>query len=88
VHTAPAASSGVDGTTSLYRLYDSAGRLLYVGISHDVHSRIRTHRTDKHWGAEVADARLEVYPTRASALSAEANAIRRERPRYNVIHNR
>jgi predicted GIY-YIG superfamily endonuclease len=83
----PSASSAVDDTTALYRLYDRAGVLLYVGISNDVHGRIRTHRMEKTWGPLIADSRIEFYATRVSALDAEATAIRRERPRFNVIHN-
>lgn len=86
-HAAPAPASGVDDTTALYRLYDASGRLLYVGISNNVHTRIRTHRVEKFWGPDVADARIEWFTTRAAALSAEATAIRRERPRHNVMHN-
>lgn len=86
-HAAPAPASGVDDTTALYRLYDASGRLLYVGISNNVHTRIRTHRVEKYWGPDVADARIEWFTTRAAALSAEATAIRRERPRHNVMHN-
>lgn len=86
-HGVPAAASGVDDTTALYRLFDASGRLLYVGISNNVHTRIRTHRVDKHWGPLIADARIEWFPTRATALAAEVRAIRRERPRHNVMHN-
>lgn len=85
---APAPRSGVDDTTALYRLYDGHGHLLYVGISNDVHGRIRTHRMERTWGPSVADVRVEWFATRAEALAAEANAIRRERPRHNVMHNR
>ena len=87
VLVAPSAASAVDDTTALYRLYDRAGTLLYVGISNDVHGRIRTHRMEKAWGSLIADSRIEFYATRVSALDAEATAIRRERPRFNVIHN-
>lgn len=85
--TSPSQQSGVDDTTALYRLYDIHGRLLYVGISNRVHHRIRSHRMDKQWGAHIAQTKIEYFTTRVGALSAEEAAIKRERPRHNVIHN-
>lgn len=88
IEVVPAAASGVSDQTALYRLYDKTGGLLYVGISNNVHNRIRTHRVDKFWGPNIARIAIEQHPTRAAALRAEETAIRRERPRHNVIHNR
>lgn len=73
---------------ALYRFFDPAGALLYVGISLDPGSRWKQHRDDKPWWAEVAQATIEPHPDRVSVLAAEKAAIIAERPRYNVVHNR
>lgn len=69
----------------LYRLYDAADRLLYVGVSCQVVERLRSnsHRCGKPWWSEVAYCTLESFPKGWQALEAEVSAIRRERPRYN-----
>ena len=87
VQMPPPPSAGVTDATDLYRLYDQAGRLLYIGISNNVHNRIRTHRVDKYWGPLIARISIEHHATRAGALAAEAHAISRERPHHNVMHN-
>lgn len=74
--------------TSLYRLYDEAGGLLYVGITKSVQRRWTEHETTKSWWPEVTAATLEHYPTREAALEAERAAIIAERPRHNVTHAR
>jgi hypothetical protein len=73
--------------TSLYRFYDGAGTLLYVGITAKGRGRWHQHKGDKEWWALVADAKVEHFPDRETALDAEAQAIRSERPVYNVAHN-
>jgi predicted GIY-YIG superfamily endonuclease len=73
--------------TTLYRLYDSAGTLLYVGIAGNPGRRFEQHRKDKPWWGEVAEIKVAHYPTRAEAAHAETAAIKTERPRHNIIHN-
>lgn len=41
-------------THALYRFYDAAGALLYVGITIDPGSRWRSHAHDKPWWQQVA----------------------------------
>jgi hypothetical protein len=69
--------------TTLYRMYDEAGTLLYVGISNRPLDRKGQHKHDKPWWTEVATMTLEHYPTRQAAAHAEAIAIAGEAPRYN-----
>lgn len=71
----------------LYRFYDSAGRLLYVGITLNLPGRMQAHRSDQPWWYEVSDVRVEPYPSRRSVLAAESLAIRTERPLYNIAQN-
>lgn len=72
------------GPTYLYRLYDAAGVLLYVGISHDAEVRRAQHAHTQPWGWQVVRMVAELLDTRHDARLAEAEAIRREGPRYNV----
>ncbi|MDP4501032.1 GIY-YIG nuclease family protein [Nonomuraea turcica] len=70
--------------TTLYRLYDAADQLLYVGIGGNPGRRFEQHRSGKPWWGKVARVTLEHHPTRESALAAEVVAIQVERPRYNI----
>lgn len=72
---------------TLYRHFDAADELLYVGIAFEPAARRRQHAADKLWWLEVARTSYEHHPTREAALQAEAAAIRAERPRWNVVHN-
>ena len=72
--------------TALYRHYDAAGKLLYVGISEDAGQRLAAHMGVSDWSRQIASITIEHFPTRADALRAEAAAIKLERPTYNVIN--
>lgn len=76
-----------DKPQTLYRFFDAAGSLLYIGVTQNGAGRIQQHNRDKDWWPQVATATFETYPDRDAVLRAEANAIRAERPRYNVQHN-
>lgn len=69
--------------TTLYRLYDESGDLLYVGISVRPFQRVKEHRGDKEWWTQVASQTFTHYHTRDEAADAELEAIRTEHPRYN-----
>lgn len=70
----------------LYRFYDKAGDLLYVGISLSAAHRASQHRNDKGWWLEVVRMDVEHLPvTRTKALRIELEAIATESPRYNVM---
>lgn len=83
-----APTSRDDQPTTLYRLYDAGGRLLYVGIASDWPRRMVQHRRSKDWWWKVASTKLEQYASRAEALRAEKAAIKKDRPTYNTTHNR
>jgi predicted GIY-YIG superfamily endonuclease len=72
--------------TTLYRLFDAEGALLYVGISQYPKDRLKQHRASKAWWSLVARTTTETHPTRAAAEEAERVAIAREEPRYNIAH--
>lgn len=82
---APARVSCVsDDRTALYRHFDAAGRLLYVGISLCALTRLGGHRAASHWFPEIATVTIEWHPTREAATLAESAAITQERPAYNL----
>lgn len=70
----------------LYRLFDDAKRLLYVGITCNPAARFSSHGGDKEWWTQVATIALEHLSSRAELESAERAAIRDERPRFNLVH--
>lgn len=70
--------------TSVYRLFDCDGRLLYVGISMTLAQRIGQHQDAKPWWGDVHTIQHESFKTRAEALAAEATAIRDEKPAHNI----
>lgn len=76
----------------VYRLYNAADELLYIGKTHAIHQRLPQHSQPKgsQWWPEVAYCTLEQFPSDHTALVAERAAIRSELPRYNrrssVLH--
>lgn len=77
-----------DRPHALYRFYDAADQLLYVGITNNPGHRWKKHASDKPWWSDVTRAELEHHPNRDAALAAERAAIVQEHPLHNVIHNR
>lgn len=69
----------------LYRMFDSEGRLLYVGITMSPQIRLRDHRIQKPWFSEVVQIALEHFGSREELEAAERSAVRVESPRYNVV---
>jgi len=72
---------------TLYRMYRDQ-ELLYIGITFNFINRFNAHRKDKEWWLEVNRIETEHFETRERALNAEQAAIRAEKPRYNVVHNK
>jgi predicted GIY-YIG superfamily endonuclease len=73
--------------TALYRLFDAAGSLLYIGVSVSPEQRWLHHAEHKTWWPEVARIEFAWHGTRDEALTCEMESIRAEKPRYNVQHN-
>lgn len=72
--------------TSLYRHFDEAGELLYVGVSLNHVARLGQHSKSASWFEQIASITIEHFMDRASAIEAEKVAIKSEAPRYNVVH--
>ncbi|MGW5616244.1 GIY-YIG nuclease family protein [Streptomyces sp. NPDC003877] len=69
---------------AVYRLYDSAGALLYVGSSYNPVRRCRDHHA-KPWWSLVARRDEEWFPSKEAAYAAEMAAIAAEAPPYNEM---
>lgn len=78
----------LSGASQLYRQFDSADVLLYIGVSHDVESRNKGHAADSSWWGDVARVTIENYATRREALAAERAAIKLEAPIHNVARGK
>lgn len=72
--------------STLYRYYNEAGVLLYVGVTYEARGRLQQHRLSKDWYYDIKFIRLDHFPAgRDEALRAEALAIKNEKPLYNGI---
>lgn len=69
--------------TTVYRLFDAQGRLLYIGTSADPQDRWEQHGREKLWWSSVAEATVEWCDTRTDALAIEREAIQGEHPLHN-----
>jgi hypothetical protein len=72
-----------DPPTAVYRFFDAAGRLLYVGITMDRDVRWSAHKS-KPWWPEVTRKTVAWYETEREARKAERQAIASENPVYNL----
>ena len=73
---------------TLYRLWNANWELLYVGITiRGIAERAGQHRAEKNWWDEVWAITLETYSNTIELKAAEKRAIRKEHPRYNIVHN-
>lgn len=67
----------------IYRLYDCNGKLLYVGCTADIKSRMSMHKSSTPWYKEISTGTFELVDGKAAALDAKHNAIMNESPLYN-----
>lgn len=70
--------------TQLYRHFDEAHQLLYVGISLSTFARLSQHRFHSSWFAKIKSVEIEHFETRAEAMAAEREAIKNESPMFNI----
>ena len=76
-----------DLNTALYRAWNQAGELLYVGIAKEGASRWRGHAAQSDFYPHVAHLTIEWCATRAEARARERRAIEIEHPLWNVVYN-
>ena len=71
--------------TAVYTLYDSAGDVLYVGMTHNFTQRMQSH--GKKFGERPVWWNLDWCETREEAAALERATIRRLRPPHNSAQN-
>lgn len=71
---------------ALYRCFDEAGSLLYVGQSLVVQKRLDLHSNASEWFSRVRSITVEPYEDGNELLIAEKLAIRAEKPALNQHH--
>lgn len=75
------------GHPTVYRFFDEAGDLLYVGSTWQPHLRWVGHQR-KSWFLDVATITVEHFADLDEMKRAEWAAIKTERPRHNVMGSR
>jgi predicted GIY-YIG superfamily endonuclease len=70
--------------TAVYRFYDDADRLLYVGITSNLPTRFRDHQSGSSWWTEQRRATVVWMDSRAEAADEERAAICSEKPQCNI----
>lgn len=69
---------------AVYRLYSADNTLLYVGVAEQFGVRWEQHSKLQPWWDHVDHQAVQWYPDRGEAETAEKQAIREEKPVYNV----
>ena len=70
---------------TVYRFFNQAGDLLYIGSTGASYERFRGHERTQPWWTEVASVTIEHHATREDASIAEMKAILTEHPRYDIV---
>lgn len=55
----------------VYRFFDAAGEILYVGCTHNLHKRMVEHACEKPWWGQVAEVESTEYTNGYDAYFAE-----------------
>lgn len=79
------AEFGHADSPGVYRFFDAASDLIYVGSSETVRSRSQEQRETAPWRDGIADMTITTYPTLTMARAAESRAIATENPLFNVL---
>ncbi len=77
----------------VYRYYDAAGNVIYVGKAKDLSKRVAQYFVDPErlnvktrlLVSRIADVQYSVVDTEADALLLENNLIKQYKPRYNIL---
>jgi len=68
----------------VYRYYDEAGELLYIGSTGDPILRWAQHRRTQPWADQVSTVSMRKFAYEDLARSYEDVAIKTENPKHNV----
>ncbi len=78
-------------TPGVYRFYDKAGKIIYVGKAKNLKKRVSSYFTKNHEHAKtrvlvklITDIQYIVTPTELDALLLENSLIKEHQPRYNI----
>lgn len=71
------------GSNVVYKLYDAAGVLLYVGVTDNWERRRKHHAVVQPWFPLVSRVETEAAPSRDDALLRERELVRSLDPLYN-----
>jgi excinuclease ABC subunit C len=84
--------SSAPGRPGIYKMFDAAGNLLYVGKAKNLIKRLRQYidseKLEYHkilMRRQVARVEWQVAATEQEALILEQHAIKTEKPKYNII---
>ena len=77
----------------VYRYYDAAGTVIYVGKAKDLHKRVaqyfvppeRLNAKTRILVSKIADAQYSVVDSEADALLLENNLIKQYKPKYKIL---
>ena len=77
----------------VYRYYDAAGNVIYVGKAKDLNKRVsqyfvpaeRLNTKTRVLVSKIADLQYSVVDSEADALLLENNLIKQYKPRYNIL---
>lgn len=72
----------------VYRAFDRKDMLLYVGSTRSTQRRLDEHKSCSEWFKYATAFTFERFKSREAALEAEKKIIKKERPIFNVAHNR
>lgn len=73
----------------LYRHYSDDNKLLYVGkTSVSAFYRMGQHSHSARWYNKIAKMTIQNFNSEAELSAAEIDAIKFERPIYNIVHNK
>lgn len=70
----------------VYKHFDKAGKLLYVGLTNDLIERHKQHRANSPWWQAIRRFSSSEYENRIDAENSEIEQIHNGQPEFNTCH--